>query len=310
MKKKFFILGLLLIIIISVFCCLHYFLNKYYNTIELKNGDKVRCIKDSKPIFYFERFKNDLVFLEIPKNWQVTELDRNYFNYSVIVYNQKNKNYSIFLSLKLDDFRFENNQLLTTELFYKNMFNQIEKKGFPKMSDFTVLKNLGKTSYGGDVLRATYKSENGELVEGIFTATLDINSKSAYNVSFITTPIGEFEKWGNIIVEKMQHVRFSEKFVNAYNEKFNNNNIILYADQESYYDFYDEINKKFPENINSEIAMQKEIDALSGYERVYNTKTNKIYKAYRGFMEDYSGLTYKPIPDNLYIEPISGYIIK
>ena len=57
-----------------------------------------------------------------------------------------------------------------------------------------------------------------------------------------------------------------------------------------------------------DIMSQKQSDATLGYERVYDTETNEIYKAYNGFTDDYDGERYKSITDNMYTEKTSGYI--
>ena len=59
-----------------------------------------------------------------------------------------------------------------------------------------------------------------------------------------------------------------------------------------------------------DIISQKQSDATLVYERVYDTETGEIYKAYNGFTDDYSGDRYKTITDNMYTSPISGYIEK
>ena len=55
---------------------------------------------------------------------------------------------------------------------------------------------------------------------------------------------------------------------------------------------------------------QKQSDATLGYERVYDTETGEIYKAYNGFTDDYDGERYKSITDNMYTKKTSGYIEK
>lgn len=59
-----------------------------------------------------------------------------------------------------------------------------------------------------------------------------------------------------------------------------------------------------------DIMSQKQSDATLGYERVYDTETNEVYKAYNGFTDDYDGERYKSISDNMYTKGISGYIEK
>lgn len=59
-----------------------------------------------------------------------------------------------------------------------------------------------------------------------------------------------------------------------------------------------------------DIMSQKQSDATLGYERVYDTETNEIYKAYNGFTDDYDGKRYKSISDDMYTKGIDGYIEK
>ena len=59
-----------------------------------------------------------------------------------------------------------------------------------------------------------------------------------------------------------------------------------------------------------DIISQKQSDATLGYERVYDTETNEVYKAYNGFTDVYQGNRYQPITDDMYKAPISGYIEK
>ena len=45
--------------------------------------------------------------------------------------------------------------------------------------------------------------------------------------------------------------------------------------------------------------------------RVYDTETGEMYKATNGFTDVYDGKRYKAVTDdNMYAEPISGYIEK
>lgn len=63
-------------------------------------------------------------------------------------------------------------------------------------------------------------------------------------------------------------------------------------------------------NRSFDIMSQKQSDAILGYERVYDTETNEIYKATNGFMDVYDEDRFKPISEDMYSEPISGYIEK
>ena len=63
-------------------------------------------------------------------------------------------------------------------------------------------------------------------------------------------------------------------------------------------------------NKSFDIMSQKQSDATLGYERVYDTDTGEIYKAYNGSTDDYDGTKYKAITEDMYTEKTSGYIEK
>lgn len=63
-------------------------------------------------------------------------------------------------------------------------------------------------------------------------------------------------------------------------------------------------------NKSLDISSQKYSDATLGYERVYDTDTGEIYKAYNGFTDDYTGSKYQAITDDMYSEQVTGYITK
>ena len=63
-------------------------------------------------------------------------------------------------------------------------------------------------------------------------------------------------------------------------------------------------------NATYDIMSQKQSDAILGYERVYDTETGDVYKAYNGFTDDYKGERYQTITDNMYTKSIEGYIEK
>ena len=55
---------------------------------------------------------------------------------------------------------------------------------------------------------------------------------------------------------------------------------------------------------------EKNIYVKKTLQRVYDTETNEIYKAYNGFTDDYDGERYKPITDDMYSKKTSGIIEK
>ena len=221
-----------------------------------------------------------------------------------------------------------------TEGFYKifndmGSLNNTSTFTFPVLTDFTISENLGKGSLGGDMLRATFKDVNGKEGEGIFTAyvydpgpyyvnenimsgkKIDIQYLNVYDAIFITTPKDEFIDWEEILNTICSSLTFTDTFINGFYKEqdavmknFQEIRAIGNEISDGIMDSWNKRNKSF------DIMSQKQSDATLGYERVYDTETNEIYKAYNGFTDDYNGERYKSITDDMYSKKTSGYIEK
>ena len=200
---------------------------------------------------------------------------------------------------------------------------------FPTLTDFTVSENLGKGSLGGDMLRATFKDANGKEGEGIFTAyvydvgtyyvseniisgkQIDIQYLNVYDTIFITTPKDELIDWEDILNTICSSLDFTDTFINGFNQQqdavMKNFQQIRAIGNEISDGIMDSWNKR---NTSFDIMSQKQSDAILGYERVYDTETNEIYKAYNGFNDEYDGERYKAVTDDMYLKKTSGYIEK
>lgn len=221
-----------------------------------------------------------------------------------------------------------------TEGFYKifndlGTLNNTNTFTFPTLTDFTVIDNLGKASLGGDMLRATFKDVNGKEGEGIFTAyvydvgsyyvleniisgkQIDIQYLNVYDAIFITAPKDEFIDWQDTLNTICSSLKFTDTFINGFNQQqdavMKNFQQIRAIGNEISDGIMDSWNKR---NTSFDIMSQKQSDATLGYERVYDTETNEIYKAYNGFTDDYDGERYKPITDDMYSKKTSGIIEK
>ena len=219
-----------------------------------------------------------------------------------------------------------------TEGFYK-IFNDLGTLNnsatftFPTLTDFTVLDNLGPASIGGDVLRASFKDANGKDAEGIFTAyvydpgpyyvneyvmsgkQIDIYYLNVYNTMFISAPKDKLVDWEQTLSTINASLEFTDTFMNQYGNQqdavmqnfqsvraiCNQTSDIIMSAWESRSAAYDRMS-------------QKQSDATLGYERVYDTDTGEIYKAYNGFTDDYQGNRYQSITDDMYTKPTDGYI--
>ena len=221
-----------------------------------------------------------------------------------------------------------------TEGFYKifndlGTLNNTSTFTFPTLTDFTVTDNLGKGSLGGDMLRATFKDANGKEGEGIFTAyvydvgpyyvyenivsgrKIDIQYLNVYDAIFITAPKDELIDWQDTLNTICSSLEFTDTFINGFNKaqdavmkNFQHIRSIGNQISDGIMDSWNKRNKSF------DIMSQKQSDATLGYERVYDTETNDIYKAYNGFTDDYDGERYKSITDDMYSQKTSGYIEK
>ena len=223
---------------------------------------------------------------------------------------------------------------IDTEGFYK-IFNELGPLNntstftFPTITDFTVVEKLGKGLVGGDVLRATFKDKDGNDAEGLFSAyvydvgphyvsedffsakQVDIQYLSVYDTMFITAPKDEFINWEEPLSIIASSLEFTDKFLSGFNSEqdavmknFQNVRNICNQITDGIMDSWEKRNASF------DIMNQKQSDATLGYERVYDTKTGEVYKAYNGFTDDYDGKRYKTITDDMYTKGISGYIEK
>ena len=319
----------------------------------------VKITKSETKQIQYEDYNNGLVSLKIPKGWKVEVAPADYIHYSFKVYNPENKNYMFLFGLKQEGFlksekarstyanlypdamfsKLTPIDPQTTEAFYKvwtsnaKLSNETELKTeyFPYLNEFTVVENLGQAPLGGDVLRATFKNDNGELMQGLFTSNVkdigsyyinenmwnlfsekvDVFPLNVYNIILMSTPDAEFNNWQPILDYCISTITFSDKFLNGFNSEEATLTATIQANQQIYDSISDMIMDSWEKRNNSyDIISQKQSDATLGYERVYDTETGEIYKAYNGFTDDYHGNRYQSITDDMYTKSISGYIEK
>lgn len=353
MKKiKLFLLIFLIIFVISG--CGN---NKVNNNVNKK--DNVKIVQSENKKIEYEDYDNGLVSLKIPKGWKVDVAPTDYIHYSFKVYNPNNPNYMFLFGLKQEGFlkselaRSTYQKLYpdamfsklapidpqTTEAFYKvwnenvKLSNETELKQeyFPYLNEFTVIDNLGATTLGGDILRATFKDNNGNLMQGLFTSTVmstgsyyintdmfnlfsekvDVWPLNVYNIILMTSPDSEFINYEEVLDYCISTITFSDKFMSGFNAEESTLVSTIKANQQVYDEISDMIMDSWEKRNNSyDIISQKQSDATLGYERVYDTETGDIYKAYNGFTDDYQRSRYQSITDDMYTSSISGYIEK
>ena len=221
-----------------------------------------------------------------------------------------------------------------TEGFYKifndlGTLNNTSTFTFPTLNDFTIVENLGTGLLGGDILRATFKDLSGTEAEGLFTAyvydagtyyvpeniisgkQIDIYYLNVYDTIFVTAPKDEFIDWQDTLNTVASSLEFTDTFLNGFNSQqdavmknFQSVRNICNQITDGIMDSWEKRSTSY------DIMSQKQSDATLGYERVYDTETNEVYKAYNGFTDDYDGKRYKSITDDMYTKETSGYIEK
>lgn len=355
MKKRYLFSLIILLLIITG--CDNNSNNNIKNIVEKK--DNVKIVQSETKKIEYEDYDNGLVSLKIPKGWKVDVAPVDYIHYSFKVYNPSNPNYMFLFGLKQEGFlkselaRNTYKKLYpdaifsklapidpqTTEAFYKvwnenvKLSNETELKMeyFPYLNDFTVIDNLGKSDLGGDILRATFKDNSGNLMQGLFTSTVmsagsyyintdmfnlfsekvDVWPLNVYNIIFMTSPDEDFINYQPIMDYCLSTITFSSKFISGFNSEESTLVSTIQANQKVYDQISDMIMDSWEKRNNSyDIISQKQSDATLGYERVYDTETGEIYKAYNGFTDDYHGDRYQSISDDMYTQSISGYIEK
>ena len=224
----------------------------------------------------------------------------------------------------------------TTEGFYKK-FDEISTylssleptlstMKFPKFSNFTKIEefessaSMKSVALDSKVLRGTFTGENSKEGEGLFMASVvnfgnqyqggvDMGYYMIYDIMSITSAKDEFIDYKDILLESVNSIEFTDSYVkqtiddsNAQTQKALELNASMQKAFDSYMSAWENRQKSY------DIMSQKQSDATLGYERVYDTDTGEIYKAYNGFTDDYQGNKYQSITDNMYTEKTSGYI--
>ena len=316
---------------------------------EEKSKENVKISKNEASKVTYEDFDNGLISLKIPTGWKVEVAPNDYVHYSFKVYNPENENYMFLFCLKLEGFMKSEKARSTwanlyptsafskitpidpqtTEAFY-NVWNANAKYSnetqnslyLPYLNEFSLIENLGKLSLGGDILRASFKNSAGEAMQGVFTATVydpgsynmygvDLMPLSVYHTIMMMTPDDEFNNWIKILDYCIGTLQFSQTFMNGFNQEEATIVSTVRANQKIYDEISDMIMDSWEKRSNSyDIISQKRSDATLGYERVYNTETGEIYKAYNGFTDNYKGTKYQTITEDMYKSHISGYIEK
>lgn len=210
------------------------------------------------------------------------------------------------------------------EEFYQN-FEVFRNCQYPKymslapITEWTSMESFGETPLGGELIRASYKGTDGMAAEGIFSAKW-VKGPTMYGYQYpgvfyspmyFTAPEGEFNEWADILNHCICSLKYTENYIDSYYAEEKSTMKAFEANTQIYNEMSDMITSSWNERQKSyDTISEKQSDATLGYDRVYNTETQEIYRVPVGFMDSYSGSLYKEIDDSMYSLPIDGYIYK
>ena len=215
----------------------------------------------------------------------------------------------------------------STEGFYKIMYPD-----FTVTERFEATNGYGVFALGDEILRATFSDPAGEA-EGLFTAsivdfgsfaisdgtligyqlqTVDGGYYMAYDVIGITAAKDTLIEWADVLSQCLNSLQFSQSFIDATLQASDDQLALSRQISQNFNETMDGLMDSWEKRNRSwDIMSQKQSDAILGYERVYDTETNEIYRATNGFTDVYDGQRYQSVTDdNMYGEAISGYIEK
>lgn len=204
-----------------------------------------------------------------------------------------------------------------------NNFNFPDLKNFAVVEAFEANSSMKAVAKDDKTLRGTFQdSKTGKNGEGLFMASLidqgsymllgyDTMYYTMYNVMGITAGEYDLVNYQEILTQSLSSLEYKDSFVNqtiANGQERTKNALAINASIQEAFDSY---NSAWTARQKTyDIISQKNSDATLSYERVYDIETGEIYKAYNGFTDDYKGERLKPITDNMYTQPIYGYIEK
>jgi len=179
------------------------------------------------------------------------------------------------------------------------------------------LKEELTTKVDEAVIRASFTDDSGKKIgDGLFSvAIVDLNNSdtnlpyAVYNAVGITAPEEEYINWQGILSECLASIKFSDKYLNSVNKGIS-------IDEKTTININDElvsIVSAFNAAWNSrqtaeDVSLQKQLDNSLNYERVYNVTTSEVYRAPKGWFNNYIGDTYKLITEDMYLKELAGYI--
>ena len=278
----------------------------------------------ARQIFYYGKFSPFLKTDAAKKGWQnyVSTGGWNSSQYLADAYVLSNPTVEGFYEL-FDEFA-----------IYANNYGI--KHDFPVLGDYQLLERLDySTPMGGlakdEAILRLLLDQDGIPSEALVTATVvdamtynyayntDMGYYTVYVVSGIIAPSDEYNELEKIMSESLSSFTFSEDYIDKGVRQNQWETKVALEIGQILSKSYDSYNKAWwNRQKKNDVISQQLSDATLGYERLYDEKTGKVYRAETGFYDEYKdnateydNSNLKPIPDSkndLYSESIEGYI--
>lgn len=294
----------------------------------------------------YETYNDNWITMDIPKGWAIEadSFDQSAAAFEIHIYDPKNPDRQLYTSIqtlyfvsktahdKLSSYimggsSFKGIPYLlggenpVAEMFQNFSVFQNSSYGtymyFPNMNNWTEIEKFGTTPLGGELIRASYTSDSGVEIEGVFSGNWKAGMKLygytypgvIYSPMFFTAPADEFNEWSEILNHCLCSLKYTQEYIDEYYKEEQSTMKAFAANTQIYNEMSDMITSSWnARQTTYDTISAKQSDATLGYDRVYNTETNEVYRVTVGFMDTYSGTLYSAIDDSMYSLPISGYI--
>lgn len=208
---------------------------------------------------------------------------------------------------------------------------------FPSFENLEIVEQTSQNSpissiaLDDSIIRGLF-SQNGIPCEGLFAASVvdsmqsymynvDAGYYTVYVITGITAPADEFSQLESTLTESLSSFRFTDAYIQqGVSQNIWETNAAIQVGQ-TLSQAYDSYNQAWQNRqITYDALSQKRSDATLGYDRLYDTETNEVYRAESGFYDEYNTNRNEYTNPNLQIlsdddydlygKEISGYIYR
>ncbi len=276
----------------------------------------------------WEEFSCECFTVSVPKGWNVTWNSEN----NILSWRASRPNSISYVSYTEQDTAAKSSEEMkkyavhsymekgSVEEYFENMYNCGYELKYPASGSFFRAVEFVPISDNDKVCRELPQgrlrdssaifgefSENNILGEGAYSAAVFSTDSSLWTIRHIIlgrAPKGELTNWIPIYNRIFDSFQYTDSYKSTRKSEDT--------------DYLPDVCDTAPLNaaassrpLEDVIQQEKHSDIVGGYERVYDTETNAIYRAYIGFIDDQgTDRRYVPITREQYANGYSGWITK